>query len=60
MKVITYKIPEESSELITEIVEKLGGTIERESRIKNQVKKTSRIEKNISNFFVWKMERFGY
>jgi hypothetical protein len=49
MKEITYKIPDESSALVTEIVEKLGGMVEKETQINITAKK----EKKVSPTFLF-------
>lgn len=42
MKEVTYKIPDDLSELITELVEKLGGFVEKKAMQKIQLKKNSK------------------
>ena len=50
MKVITIIIPDDSTELVTELVEKLGGAIETKDRIRKEIRKTSKINGKNINF----------
>ena len=45
MKEITYRIPDESADVITTLVQQLGGSVEKEKKAIKAVKKTSAKEK---------------
>ena len=55
MKEIIINIPEDSSALVTELVEKLGGSVKAEEKKSAQKK-----EKNWTNFSFWQMEGYWH
>lgn len=62
MKEITFKIPDESTDLITELVEKLGGVIEEKSKRPGSARntiKTSDKEKIDHTFLFGKWKKFN-
>lgn len=49
MKEITINIPDDSSELVIELVERLGGTVDEKQKRKKGVPKSSKTGKAVSN-----------
>ena len=49
MKEITIRIPDDSSELLTELVERLGGSIDKKEVINKRIIKSSKNKKKVVN-----------
>jgi hypothetical protein len=49
MKEITINIPDDSSELVIELVERLGGSVDKKEKIKKGVPKSSKTGIRVSN-----------
>jgi len=58
MKEVTFKIPEDATELVTELVEKLGGEVQEPKAKKRSTNKKSQHEKPDSLAFFGKYPDF--
>ncbi|HEY6975359.1 MAG TPA: hypothetical protein VH396_03660 [Chitinophagaceae bacterium] len=53
MKEMIIKIPEDATELVTELVEKLGGTIKVEEKISSKKKKPKKKKESVGHDFLF-------